>query len=223
MNAMPGSPPVQEGLAAWVAPARTAVLVIDMQVDFASPEGALGRVGVDLSGVQPALEAAERLVDAARAAGTAVGFVGLQTAESTDSRAWRERMRRRRGDPDGDSALCRAGTTGAAFVGPLPQPGEAVVAKTRYSGFHDATLDEVLKGLGVDTLVVCGLTTECCVDCTVRDAFHLDYHVFVVRDACAAYDPAIHASALKSLELNCAILADAAQIVGAWTGGEANG
>ena len=223
MNAIPESPVALDGLKAWIAPGRTALVVIDMQVDFAAPDGVLGRAGVDMSTVAPALEAAERLVTAAREAGTPVVFVGLQTAASTDSPSWRERMRRRSGDPDSDSALCRSGTRGADFYGPLPLPGEPVVAKTRYSGFHRADLDELLKGLGVDTLVVCGLTTECCVDCTVRDAFHLDYHVFIATDACAAYDLRVHEAALESLELNCAILADTSDIVSAWTGGDSVG
>jgi len=64
--------------------------------------------------------------------------------------------------------------------------------------------------------VVCGLTTECCVDGTVRDAFNLDYHVFIATDACAAYEADLHAGALKSLELNCAILAPVDQIQRAW-------
>ena len=59
------------------------------------------------------------------------------------------------------------GTKGATFVGPTPEAGEAVVFKTRYSGFYDTNLDQVLRELHADTLVVCGLTTECCVDCTV--------------------------------------------------------
>jgi ureidoacrylate peracid hydrolase len=190
-------------------------VAIDMQVDFASPEGALGGY-VDLSTVAPALEKARALVDAARRAGVAVVFVGLQTSPADDSAAWSERLRRRGGDPEQDSALCRTGTPGAAFVGPQPAPGELVVAKTRYSGFFGTRLDAELRGRGLDTLVACGLTTECCVDCTVRDAFHLDYHVFVARDACAAYEPDLHDAALKSLELNCAILVDTDQVVAAW-------
>ena len=223
MNAGASGAAVQDGLKAWIDPGRTALVVIDMQVDFASPEGGLGQAGVDLSTVPAALAAAGRLADAAREAGVPVVFVGLRTSPATDSPAWRERMRRRGGDPDSDSGLCRVGTPGADFVGPTPLPGEPVVAKTRYSGFHDANLDEVLKGLGVDTLVVCGLTTECCIDCTVRDAFHRDYQVFVASDACAAYDPELHEGALLSLELNCAILAPASEIVMAWTGAMADG
>ena len=73
-----------------------------------------------------------------------------------------------------------------------------------------------LKALGVDTLVVAGVTTECCVDSTVRDAFSLDYHVFVAADACAAYEPDLHAGALKMLDLNTAILTDVAKVATAW-------
>ena len=60
--------------------------------------------------------------------------------------------------------------------------------------------------MGIDTLVVAGLTTECCIDSSVQDAFERDYHVFVVSDATACYEPDLHQAALKALELNCASL-----------------
>ena len=205
-----------DGLADWIAPGRAALVIIDMQVDFASPEGALGRAGVDLSAVPAALAAAERLAAAARAAGAPVLFVGLQTDPGLDSHAWAERMRRRGGDPDAEGGLCRAGTAGAEFVGPTPRDGELVMGKLRYSAFFGTDLDAELTRRGIDTVVVCGLTTECCIDSSVRDAFHLDYHVFVVSDACAAYEPDLHAGALKSLDLNCAILVETDQVVAAW-------
>jgi nicotinamidase-related amidase len=206
-----------EALAAWIAPGRTAVLVVDMQVDFASPDGVLGAF-IDMGVVKPALAAAEKLVADARAAGTPVVFVGLWTTPETDSAAWNERLRRRGGNPDVDAALCRAGQAGSAFYGPQPAPGEAVVRKTRYSGFVGTDLDQRLRDMGVDTLVVAGLTTECCVDSTVRDAFDLDYHVFVAADACAAYEVDLHAASLKVMELNSAILTDTAAIADAWKG-----
>lgn len=206
-----------DGLATWIAPKRTAVLVIDMQVDFASPDGVLGAF-IDMGVVKPALAAAEALVADARAAGVPVVFVGLWTTPETDSPAWNERMRRRGGDPDVDAALCRAGQVGSEFYGPLPAPGELVVHKTRYSGFVGTDLDMRLTQMGVDTLVVAGVTTECCVDSTVRDAFDLDYHVFVAADACAAYEADIHEASLRVMELNSAILTDTAAIASAWKG-----
>ena len=121
-------------LADWLAPARAAVLVVDMQVDFADAEGALGRFGVDLSAVGPALDAAGRLVDAARRAGVPVVFVGLFTEPSTDSTAWKVRMARQGGDPESNSALCRSGEPGSAFSGPQPAAGALVGRKPRYSG-----------------------------------------------------------------------------------------
>jgi len=205
-----------DGLKTWIAPSRTAVVVIDMQVDFASPDGALGAY-VDMSVVQPAVAAAEKLVEAARSAGVPVVFVGLFTSPETDSSSWKTRLRRRGGDADSESALCRDGEIGSAFYGPQPSPGELVVKKTRYSGFGGTELDARLKALGVDTLVVAGLTTECCVDSTVRDAFALDYHVFVAADACAAYEADLHEVSLKVMDLNSAILTDTDQVAAAWS------
>jgi ureidoacrylate peracid hydrolase len=216
VNAVSSASDLDEGLTGWIVPARTAVLVIDMQVDFGSPDGVLAGYGVDMSVVEPALAAAEKLVADARAAGVPVVFIGLSTTPETDSVAWNERMRRRGGNPDVDAALCRAGEVGSAFYGPQPLPGELVVLKTRYSGFVGTDLDMQLTKRGVDTLVVAGLTTECCVGGTVQDAFHLDYHVFVAADACAAYEPDIHEASLKVMELNSAILTDTAAIAAAW-------
>lgn len=200
----------------WIAPARTGLLIIDMQADFASPQGQLGQWGADLSRVPAALAAADRLAKAARRAGATVIFAGLQTRPGTDSPAWAERIRRRGGDPAVDMAICRAGQPGAAFVGPQPVAGDLLIGKQRYSAFYETPLHAALKAKGIDTLIVCGLTTECCVDHTARDAFQLDYQVFIAGDACAAYEPDLHTAALKALDLGYGITVTADQVVGAW-------
>jgi len=200
----------------WVAPDRTALLIVDMQVDFASPDGLSGQWGLDLSTVPAALAAAERLVDAARGADVPVVFVGLFTTPETDSDIWDERMRRRGADPEASPALCRVGAPGSAFVGPQPQPDEPIFRKTRYSPFWDTDIDAWLKAMEVDTLVIAGLTTECCVADTAKDAFNHDFHVFVAVDACAAYEPDLHTGALKMLDLNTAILTDTASVAAVW-------
>ena len=200
----------------WIAPDRTALVIVDMQVDFASPEGLSGQWGLDLSTVPPALAAADRLAASARAAGVPVVFVGLFTTPETDSDAWDERMRRLGNDPEAGPALCRAGAPGSDFVGPQPAPDELVFRKTRYSPFWDTDIDKQLEVLDVDTLVIAGLTTECCVADTAKDAFNHDYHVFIAVDACAAYEPDLHAGALKMLALNTAILTDMASVAAVW-------
>lgn len=201
----------------WIAPKRTALLIIDMQADFVSPDGAAARWGADLSTLPAALEAAQKLAEAARAAGVPVIFTGLFTQTETDSPVLLERLRRRGGDPAIEAAFCREGEAGSAFVGPQPQPGERVIRKTRYSAFWQTDLDTRLRAMGVDTVVLAGVTTECCVDGTARDAFNLDYHVIVAADACAAYEPDLHVGALKVMDLNTAIVTDTAGIAAAWT------
>jgi nicotinamidase-related amidase len=216
MNAAP-LPAGGDALADWIAPERTAVLIIDMQVDFASPEGTCAKAGCDMSAVPAALAAAERLAQAARQAGAQVVFPKLETHPSTDSAAWQERRRRRYGAPrEDDTYPCRVGKRGSDFYGPQPEPGELVVPKVKYSAFFGTDLDAQLKARGIDTLIFAGLTTECCVDSSVRDACHLDYHIFIATDACAAYGQDIHDASLKVLEMNCGILTEVTAVEAAW-------
>jgi ureidoacrylate peracid hydrolase len=198
----------------WIAPHRTALLLVDMQVDFASPDGAMAKAGADITAAQAAIAEAALLADAARAAGVPCLFARLITRDSDETDQLRE-WKMRRGT-QADALLCREGMLGAAFVGPQPRQGEAVFSKSRYDAFAGTGLDAHLRGLKRDTLVIAGLTTECCVESTARDAFERDYHVFIVRNAVAAYAPDLHEAALKALELNCAILASSAEIVAAW-------
>jgi ureidoacrylate peracid hydrolase len=200
----------------WIDPPRSALVIVDMQVDFAAPHGVVGRAGGDLAALPAALAAASDLARAARQAGVLVVFVGLSTTAQTDSPAWAERLRRCGKVPEEELALCRAGTPGADFYGPQPEPDDLVVLKTRYSGFYGAALDQILRGRNIDTLVICGTTTECCVDCTVRDAFHLDYQVLIAADACASYNRCVHDAALASLEMNFAMLVGSAEVILAW-------
>jgi len=197
----------------WIAPSRTALLLIDMQVDFASPQGALGQDGMDMTAPLAAVKQAELLADAARKAGVACVFVRLVTQEQDETEFLQE-WKTRRGSSG--APLCREGTPGAAFVGPQPGPRELVFSKKRYNGFAGTGLDAALCGQGIDTLVVAGLTTECCIDSSVRAAFERDYHVFVVSDATACYEPDLHQAALKALKLNCASVITAAEAAAAW-------
>ena len=202
-------------LAHWITPSRTALVLVDMQVDFASPDGVLGKLGFDMTAVQAAVKQSEQLAQVARAANVPLIFVRLLTqGETAFEREWKFR----RGDAT--SLLCVEGSPGAAFVGPKPAGGDYVVSKSRYSPFINTRMDESLHAMGRDTLVLCGLTTECCIDATARDAFERDYHVVVAADAVAAYEPDLHSAALKALALNCAALAQTAEIAAAWALGK---
>ena len=90
------------------------------------------------------------------------------------------------------------GTRDNALVDALqPAENEVVIDKTRYSTFVGTDFAERLAVLGVDTLIVCGVTTEICVESTVRDAFARDIRIFVPSDATAAADTQRHEDALR--------------------------
>ena len=207
-----------EPLASMIAPGRTALLVVDVQNDFAHADGVMGRFGVDLSSVDTTVERMQALLDAAHAAGVQVFLVRLQTSAGRDSRAANLRRARMGRSVPEDLRVCREGQWGAAFYRIAPVDGDIEVAKWRYSSFGGTGMDMQLRALGLDTLVVCGLTTECCVETTVRDAFQLDFHVFVAADASTAYDRAMHEMSVRSMVQNFAIALDASDIVAAWRG-----
>lgn len=199
-----------------IAPERTALVVIDVQEDFIGPDGAAGAWGIDLGRFQEPLSRLRAVIATARRAGATIVLVRVVTTPETDSDALKT-FHRRRGRPPESVAICRAGTKGADYHGISPEPGDLEIQKPLFSSFVGTDLDAQLRARGVDTLVVLGFTTECCVDCTVRDAFHRNYHVIVVGDACQAYEDSLHAGALDALAKNCALVTDARTAISAWS------
>ncbi|HJT43985.1 MAG TPA: isochorismatase family cysteine hydrolase [Rhizomicrobium sp.] len=197
----------------WILPRRTALVLIDCQVDFGSPDGAMAQRGADMTAPQAALRQAQALTQAARAANVTLVFVRLLTHPGEENRIAREAKARTQDDkPD----LCVEGTRGADFIGPQPQAGDRIVTKTHFSAFARTGLAESLHAQGVDTLVLAGLTTECCVASSAWDGFEHDFHIFIAQDACAAYEQALHDQALRALGLSGAMLAPTADFVRSW-------
>jgi ureidoacrylate peracid hydrolase len=210
------SPPKNE-LAEILAPSRTALLVVDVQNDFGHKDGLMGKAGVDLSAVDPAVDAIAHMVDAAHRAGVAVVLISLETSQQLDSKPATLRRTRLGQDSSESRRVCRIGTWGAELYRLIPAPADMRVSKARYSSFQNTPLDLQLRSRGIDTILVCGLTTECCVETAVRDGFHLDYNVFVVGDASATYDAALQDAALRTMGLYCALIVDSGTVAEAWS------
>jgi len=202
-------------LPAMLVPARTALLLIDVQQDFVAPDGALGLAGVDMAPLAAPLARIETLLAAARAAGVLPVFVRVVTRPETDSAALRL-MTQRKGEDLANIAICRAGTPGVDYYRVAPQGAELQIEKRLYSSFAGTDLEQQLRARGIDTVLVCGFTTECCVDSTVRDAFERDFNVFIAADACAAYAADLHHASLCALGLSCALLVDSSAAASAW-------
>jgi ureidoacrylate peracid hydrolase len=107
----------------------------------------------------------------------------------------------------------KIGSDDAAIVPELaPRADEHVVDKNRPSAFYNTRLDEWLSDAGREQLIVCGVTTNCCVESTVRDASHRDMQVFVIADACAELDEERHAVSLKTMDMLFADVIDIEQL-----------
>ncbi len=154
-----------------VDPARTALIVVDMQNDFVSEGGSL-RVP-DAEATIPAIAA---LLELARGRGMRVVF-------SQDTH--------RDGDPEWRiwPEHAREGTWGWEIVGALaPREDETVIRKVRYDAFYGTPLDHLLRLWGVDTLVLCGTVANICVHYTAASAALRWYDVVVPKDAVSALE-----------------------------------
>ena len=175
----------------------TALLVVDMQNGMCKPKGSHARLGLDISMLAGAIEPCRKLVSAARAAGALVcySYLAYEPDYSDGGFIVREIM------PNiASGEVCPRGSWDAEIVQELtPQSGDVVVQKSRMSSFMRTDLEKQLRDRGIVNLIVCGVTTNMCVESTVRDASQLDFRTFVVRDAVGEVDRGRHASALESM------------------------
>ena len=112
------------------------------------------------------------------------------------------------------------GTWDAEIVDELkPESGDIVVKKSRYSGFHATRLETVLRSLHAETLVMCGVTTHFCVECTARDAHMRDYRVFVASDATDEVNEVWKRTALASFAYGFGWVVEVDDIARAWNVG----
>src|SRR5206468_6142039 len=177
-----------------INPARTAVIVVDMENDFAAKGGMFDRAGVDISGAQKAIAPTAKVLAAARQAGLKIIYLkmgyrpDLSDLGATDSVNRTRHLKFGVGQkiqaPDGrESRVLIRDTWDTDIVPELkPQPNDIVLYKTRFSGFYQTDLDATLKKFGIKYLIVTGVTTSICVESTVRDAMFRDYLCVLLKD-----------------------------------------
>lgn len=198
-------------LQAVIDPAKTAILVVDVQNDFCHPEGACARNGADVSSATAMIPRLGRLLDAARRVGTKIIFIKKQHEDCTDSEAWTARS-------DGRPLqTCRKDTWGVEFTGVAPVEGEPVVNSHRYSAFVNTRLDSVLRTYKIENLIVTGCATNVCVESTARHGYMLDYHIIVLSDCTAAYGQEEHEMTLLVMRKHFGIVATSDEVMEAWS------
>src|SRR5437667_8329330 len=177
-----------------IDPARTAVIVVDMENDFVAKGGMFDRAGRDISGAQKAIAPTAKVVAAARQARMKIIYLKMGYRPDLSDLGAPDSVNRTRHlkfgvgqkirAPDGrESRILIRDTWDTDIVPELkPQAGDIVIYKTRFSGFYQTGLDAMLKKLGIKYLIVTGVTTSICVESTVRDAMFRDYLCVLLRD-----------------------------------------
>jgi nicotinamidase-related amidase len=185
--------------------ARTALIIIDMQRDFLEPGGFGETLGNDVSLLGRAVAPCQAVLAAARAAGLLVIHTreGHRPDLSDAPKAKLERGKpsMRIGDPGPMGRILIRGEAGHDIIAALyPQPNEPVIDKPGKGAFYATDLDALLRNFGIQHLLVCGVTTEVCVNTTVREANDRGFRCIVLADCCASYFPEFHAAGLAMVK-----------------------
>jgi ureidoacrylate peracid hydrolase len=185
---------------------KTAVIVVDMQNDFASQGGMLDRAGISIAMIQQVVAPTARVLTAARKADIPIIYLkmafrpDLSDIGTPDSPNWRAHHKILVGTtlrdldvgkkiraPNGaESRILVRDTWNTDVLDELkPESSDLIIYKNRYSGFYKTELDQKLTGLGARYLIVTGCTTSVCVESTIRDAIFRDYSPILLADCTA--------------------------------------
>jgi nicotinamidase-related amidase len=184
---------------------HAALIIIDMQRDFLEPGGFGEALGNDVSRLKAAVPPLRAVLEAARK----LGMLIIHTREGHRpdlSDAPRHKVERgepamRIGAPGPMGRILVRGEPGHDIIPELyPTPGEPVIDKPGKGAFYQTDLELMLKNREVDTLFVCGVTTEVCVNTTVREANDRGFRCIVISDCCASYFPEFHAAGLAMIK-----------------------
>lgn len=192
-------------------PTQLALIVIDMQRDFSEPGGFGESLGNDVSRIGRIVPAVKRLLEGFRAAGLPV----IHTMECHQpDLSDLPPAKRDRGNPTlriGDQGpmgrVLIAGEPGTSIIAELaPADGEVVIEKPGKGAFYATRLGGLLKEKGITQLVFAGVTTEVCVQTTMREANDRGFECLLAEDATESYFPEFKAAALEMIRAQGAIV-----------------
>jgi nicotinamidase-related amidase len=183
----------------------TALVIIDMQRDFMEPGGFGETLGNDVSQLASAVAPIAAILKAARETGMMVVHTREghlpDLSDAPPAKIERGAPSLRIGDPGPMGRILIRGEAGHDIIPALyPVEGEILIDKPGKGAFYATTLGADLKARDIDTLLVCGVTTEVCVNTTVREANDRGYRCIVISDGCASYFPEFHEMGLKMIK-----------------------
>jgi biuret amidohydrolase len=193
----------------WATPlpgrGSVALVVIDMQVDFCAAGGWVDQLGEDLRNTRDIIPAVAAVLDRARSSGIAVFHTREghrpDLADLPPNKRWRTRAHGLGiGDVGRNGRILTRGEPGWQNVPALtPRVDEVIVDKPGKGAFHATAFDALLRARGITHLLLCGVTTDCCVQATLREALDHGFDALVLEDACAAVETINHEATLALL------------------------
>ncbi len=184
---------------------RSALVIIDMQRDFLEPGGFGAALGNDVSLLKAAVEPIGNVLKAARETGMLVIHTREghrpDLADAPPLKVERGDPNTRIGAPGPMGRILVRGEPGHDIIPELyPVAGEPVIDKPGKGAFYQTDLQLMLKNRGIETLLVCGVTTEVCVNTTIREANDRGFRCIALSDGCASYFPDFHAAGLAMIK-----------------------
>lgn len=175
-----------------LVPRNTAVVVIDMQVDFCGQGGWASMAGSDLGMMREPIEPTRRVIAAARKWGMAVIYTREgHRADGSDLTAVKQYRSRLGGAGIGDNSplgrILVRGQPGHEIVPELaPEPGDPIVDKAGSGCFYSTEMEHILRNRGIKNLIFTGVTTECCVHTSIREASDRGFDNLLLEDCTSA-------------------------------------
>jgi nicotinamidase-related amidase len=198
------------------APNRTALVVVDVQRFTSDPRfgfGKMAKAAGSLAQAEPYYERVQELLprlrklqDACRSRGMEVMFTRIE-ANTHDGRDLMPGYRL-------SGVIVPKGSVEAEILPEVaPAADEIVLSKTSSGAFNSTALDQILRNLSIDRIIVAGVSTHACVELTVRDADDRGYWVYVASDACTAATERLHTDSLARIKKGLILIKTTNQLV----------